>query len=179
VKFTETAIRDVWILELEPHVDARGVFVEGFVKEALAARGVWFDVRMANLARSSEGGTVRGLHWQEDPWGQGKIVYAVSGRAFDAAVDVRPDSPSFGKIVTVELWPLVNAVLLPRGVAHGWQALEDGSSILYLLDAAYKPEAERGVRFDDADLAIPWPIRPELVSQKDQSWPKFRVLQRV
>lgn len=171
MKVEKTPIRDAWLVELAPHLDDRGVFVEMFVQRRLEAQGVRFDAKMANLSTNDRAGTLRGMHWQAEPFAQAKIVYAAAGKFFDAIVDMRDDSATFGQSFWVELVPQMNALYVPPGVAHGCQALEDDSRLLYLVDGVYKPSHERGIRYDDPDAGIPWPKPAGTVSSRDLGWP--------
>lgn len=165
MKYHDTNIRGASRIEMYPWLDDRGAFVE-----AMSANDS-FPVRQINLVKNERAGTVRGMHWQAAPAAQAKIVYAVSGRFMDVAVDVRRGSPTYGQIVTLELFPLINALYIPAGVAHGCQALEDGATLMYLLDAAYSPKHERGFRIDDPVLAGVWPLHPVNVAPRDLGWP--------
>jgi len=167
MKFHETSIDGLRRMTLDAHADARGLFVEGFSAWWFEVAGQEFQVRMTNLALSDEKGTVRGLHWQDPPRAQGKIVFAMTGRVWDAVVDLRPGSKTLGLYYGLELVPFENALFIPRGFAHGWQALESRGSILYLLDNDYSPAHERGVRFD----SVPWPLPAARVSDRDRAWP--------
>jgi dTDP-4-dehydrorhamnose 3,5-epimerase len=173
VKIHKTPIRDAWFIELEPFLDDRGAFTEVFVQRKLEAQGIQFDVRMANLAGSDRAGTLRGMHWQAEPFPQAKVVYAASGKFFDAIVDIRETSATFGRTFWAELVPQVNALYIPRGVAHGCQALEDASRLLYFIDGIYKPSHELGIRYDDPDAGIPWPLPATMVAEKDLRWPSL------
>ena len=175
MKLHKTSVQDAFLIVLEPHLDDRGLFTEGFVKDRLGKAGLKFDVLRMNFAMSDRAGTVRGLHWQADPWSQGKIVYSVSGNIFDVIVDVRPGSGTYGMSFTTTLTPLANAVFVPRGVAHGWQALDDKAKIMYLVDNEYMPSHERGLRYTDP--AVIWPLPPVMVSERDLGWPMFRELE--
>lgn len=168
MKISKTPIVGAFLIELEPFCDNRGIFAEGFVKQKLASQGIDFEIQRVNLVRNEKAGTTRGMHWQSEPWGQGKIVMAASGRIFDAIVDVRRWSPTYGKSYSVTLFPQANALFIPRGVAHGCQALEDGASLIYLVDNEYKPEAERGIT---PVGAVEWPLPLVNVAPRDLSWP--------
>lgn len=165
-----TQIEGVRRMELKPRSDSRGVFVE--------ALPFWtgHSVRQINLSRNEKAGTVRGMHWQAAPAEQTKIVYSVAGRFCDVAVDVRRSSPTYGKVVMIELRPFENALYVPPGVAHGCQALDDGATLMYLLDAAYSPEHERGFRIDDPALQGVWRLPPVNVAPRDLSWPFMKDL---
>jgi dTDP-4-dehydrorhamnose 3,5-epimerase len=125
-----------------------------------------------NLSRTEEVGTIRGLHLQAPPHSEAKLVRCLRGRVWDVAVDLRPGSATRGRWHAVELSPdRGNALLIPEGCAHGFQVLEAGSELLYLHSGAWVPEAETGVRFDDPQLAIPWPLPPLGLSGRDQALP--------
>lgn len=176
VKVKSTELPGVKYLELTPYADERGVFAEGFSKKVLSEAGIDFDVIQMNLSKSDKPGTIRGMHWQDAPFGQGKIVYAISGRVYDVAVDIRRTSYTFGKSVGFELFPQVNALFIPAGFAHGYQALTEGASLLYLVDKQYSPAHERGIRYDDPDAGIQWPLPAVNVAVRDSSWPSLRDL---
>ena len=168
----KTPVLGVHLIELEPFLDDRGAFVEGFVRKKLADQGIDFDVKRVNVAKNEKAGTVRGMHFQADPWGQAKIVMAAQGKIFDAVVAPRPTSYTFGKTFTVTLLPLVNALYIARGLAHGCQALEDGASLTYLVDNDYMPSYERGVHPKEVD----WPLPMVNVAPRDLSWPTLKEL---
>src|SRR4029079_622662 len=171
----KTPVAGAFLIHLDLFRDNRGAFAEAFVREKLAAQGIEFDIRRVNMVRNEKSGTVRGMHWQADPWAQGKIVMAVAWRIYDAIVDVRPDSPTYGESYGVILYPQANALFIPRGVAHGCQALDDGASLLYLVDNDYKPPQERGI---SPVGAIDWPLPLVNVAPRDLSWPTLKELGR-
>ena len=134
--------------------------------------GSWGDRRIAqvNLSRTEEVGTIRGLHLQADPHSEAKLVRCLKGRVWDVAVDLRRDSSTYQQWHGLELSPLQgNALLIPEGCAHGFQVLEPGSELLYLHSGAWVPEAETGVRWDDTQLAIAWPLPVTDLSYRDRS----------
>lgn len=168
----KTPVLGAFLIELEPFLDNRGAFVEGFVQKKLEAQGLTFDVKRVNIAKNEKAGTVRGMHFQSDPWGQAKIVMAVQGKIFDAVVDPRPTSYTFGHTFAVTLFPQVNALYIARGLAHGCQALEDGASLMYLVDNDYMPAHERGVH----PSVVEWPLPMVNVAPRDLSWPTLKEL---
>ena len=169
LRHSGTKIEGVKYLELEAWFDDRGAFVE-------ALPFATHPVRQVNLSRNENAGTVRGMHWQAAPAAQVKIVYAVAGRFLDVAVDVRRESPTYGQVVAVELCPFINALYIPAGVAHGCQALEDGSTLMYLLDVGYAPEHERGFRVDDPIVRSVWTMPLVNVARRDMNWPWMKDL---
>jgi dTDP-4-dehydrorhamnose 3,5-epimerase len=171
MRFRETPVAGSFIIELEPRVDERGSFARAFCQRELAAAGVHFEVRQANVAHTVAAGIVRGLHYQVDPPEQ-KVVRCTAGAVFNAIVDVRPDSPTRLATFHLRLDPVDRfGLFVPAGVAHGYQALEDRTEVMYLTDQFYEAGREHGVRYCDPALAIPWPITPRNVTSRDEQWP--------
>ncbi len=169
-----TPINGVFELVGQPFVDARGSFLNAFRAQEQAFMGSWGDrpIAQVNISRSEAVGTVRGLHLQAPPHSEAKLVRCLRGRVWDVAVDLRTGSTTYGQWHAVELSPAAaNALLIPEGCAHGFQVLEPGSELLYLHSGAWVPEAETGVRFDDPQLAIAWPLRPTGLSERDLALP--------
>lgn len=174
MKFSRTEIADCRIVALDPREDERGFFARAWCASEQRSEGLDDQIAQINISRCSMAGTIRGLHWQVDPHAEAKFVRCIAGRVFDVCVDVRRGSPSFGRWAAVELNPLNRlAFHVPSGCAHGYQALEDGSEIIYMTSSPYAPAAERGIRWDDPAFAIEWPIAQAVVSVKDSSWPSF------
>lgn len=170
--FTRTTIDGAYLIDLEPRGDHRGSFARAFCKREFAAAGIAFDIVQCNLAHTDHAGVVRGLHFQEAPNGDSKLVRCVSGGVFDVLVDMRPDSHTFRRTFWVRLDPQARqALFVPGGVAHGYQALVDHTEFLYMTDQYYVAGLEKGVRFDDPSLAIPWPLPPRDVAPRDMTWP--------
>lgn len=176
MKIIETAIPDVKIVEPDRFGDARGWFCETYNAERYKKAGITADFVQDNESFSSKG-VIRGLHWQTAPYSQAKLVYVIHGAVWDVAVDIRKDSPTYGKYVA-EILSSKNRrqLYIPRGFAHGFIVLEDNTLFSYKCDNLYNPQSERGMRFDDPDLGIKWPdVGCELVlSEKDRRHPRFR-----
>lgn len=174
--FTRTAIPDVVIIEPKVHGDSRGYFVETFVSNKLEEfLGYQINFCQDNESKSSKG-VLRGLHYQLPPHAQTKLVRVISGRVLDVAVDIRKNSPTFGKYVAVELsGENKKQLLIPRGFAHGFVVLEDDTVFAYKVDNYYSPECDRGIAFDDKNLNIDWILNHnELnLSAKDTKQPKL------
>ena len=167
-------IEGVVELLAQPFSDHRGAFLNAFRVDEPLFSEVWRDrsIRQVNVSRTDKLGSVRGLHLQASPFDEMKIVRCLRGRVWDVAVDLRPASATFGKWHAVELASsTANALVIPEGCAHGFQVLEPGSELLYLHSREWVPEAETGVRFDDPDLAIDWPLRPNDLSARDLALP--------
>ena len=174
--FTRTAIPDVVIIEPKVHGDSRGYFVETFVSNKLEEfLGYKINFCQDNESKSSKG-VLRGLHYQLPPHAQTKLVRVISGRVLDVAVDIRKNSPTFGKYVAVELsGENKKQLLIPRGFAHGFVVLEDDTVFAYKVDNYYSPQCDRGIAFDDENLNIDWILNHnELnLSAKDTKQPKL------
>ena len=152
--------------------DDRGAFARAFCQEELAAVGVDFDVRQVNNSISTKAGTVRGFHFQFPPHAEDKLLRCVRGAVVDCLVDLRPESPTFLQTHMVELTDENRrAVLIPKRFAHVVQTQTDDSEILYLVSEFYAADFECGLRYDDPDLDIQFPIPVSDISDKDASWP--------
>ncbi|MFW2353855.1 dTDP-4-dehydrorhamnose 3,5-epimerase [Aliarcobacter butzleri] len=174
--FLKTSIPDVVIIEPKVHGDARGYFVETFRQDKLEEfLGYKINFCQDNESKSSKG-VLRGLHYQLAPFAQTKLVRVIKGKVLDVAVDIRKNSPTFGKYVAV----LLSAenkkqLLVPRGFAHGFVVLEDDTVFAYKVDNYYSPECDRGIAYDDESLNIDWILKKEELnlSAKDTKQPKL------
>jgi dTDP-4-dehydrorhamnose 3,5-epimerase len=172
--FQETAVESAFIIDPEKREDDRGFFARTWCVDEFAAHGLHPRFVQGNVGHSAARGTLRGLHYQVPPHEEAKLVRCTAGAVWDVVVDVRPDSPTFGRWVGVELSSANHRMLyVPEGCAHGYQALEDGSEVFYLVTNFYAPGHERGVRFDDPFFGIEWPLPVSRVSDKDRSHPDF------
>jgi dTDP-4-dehydrorhamnose 3,5-epimerase len=170
--FTPTPIDGAFLIDLEPKVDDRGSFARAFCKREFEAKGISFDIVQCNLAHTQRTGVIRGLHFQESPAEEKKLVRCISGSVFDAIVDMRPGSATYRKGFWIRLDAVRRqALFVPAGVAHGYQALADHTEFLYMTDQYYTPGMEKGIRFDDPSVAIPWPLPACGVAPRDQFWP--------
>lgn len=172
VRFTPTPIAGVHILDLEPHVDDRGSLARAFCTEEFQEHGLDPVIAQMNLNQSHRAGTVRGLHLQDPPHAETKVVRCIRGAVFDVAADVRPGSSTYGEWVGVELSAdNRRSLVVPEGCAHGFQTLMDDTELLYSASRAYAPTHERGVHHADPLLAIEWPRSITSISSKDEAWP--------
>lgn len=176
MNFIRTEISDVVIIEPTVHGDHRGYFVETFREDKLSEfLGYKINFCQDNESKSSKG-VLRGLHYQLAPHAQTKLVRVIQGRVLDVAVDIRKNSPTFGKHVAVELSAdNKRQLLVPRGFAHGFVVLEEDTVFAYKVDSYYSPECDRGIAFDDKNLNIDWILNlDELkLSEKDTKQPKL------
>jgi dTDP-4-dehydrorhamnose 3,5-epimerase len=175
VKVSQTALAGMFVIDVDIHADARGSFEAPWERAALATHGLEVELAQASLATNLRRGTIRGLHFQAAPHEEVKIVRAVRGAIWDVAVDLRPDSSTFGQWCGVELSAANRRlVYLPKGLAHGYQTLEDDTDVLYFVSTAYQPSAQRGLRWDDPALGITWPMgAPSMLSERDEAWPSL------
>ena len=169
--FTKQAIPEVILVESSLFPDERGFFTEIFRASEFEKNGLPGHFLQDNFSYSRKG-VVRGLHYQLDPKAQGKLVRVLKGKILDVAVDVRRESPTFLQKVAVELSDENNRMLfIPEGFAHGFVALSEEVHFLYKCTSEYSKEHERGIRYDDPDIAIDWKVSHPLVSEKDLELP--------
>jgi dTDP-4-dehydrorhamnose 3,5-epimerase len=162
----------VVLVEPEAYRDDRGVFSEVYNKARLAEHGIFFPAEQVNVSMSLRAGTVRGLHYQEEPYGQQKLVRCLAGEVFDIVVDLRPESNTYRKYVSFKLAEgSFSSVLVPVGCAHGYQALKDFSEVQYLVSAPWNKAAERGVHPEDPAVGIKWPMPVMNLHPRDAAWP--------
>jgi dTDP-4-dehydrorhamnose 3,5-epimerase len=176
MRFVETEIEGVVVVELEEHVDERGSFARTWCRDEMSAAGLAGELAQCSLSRNTRAGTLRGLHYQHPPHEEAKLVRCTRGAIFDVAVDLRPGSPTRGRWVGVELDPdNGKALYVPEGCAHGFQTLVDDSEVAYMISTPYAPEASAGVRWDDPHLAVAWPdVEGErTISERDRSLPGY------
>jgi dTDP-4-dehydrorhamnose 3,5-epimerase len=173
-RFEGTEIPEVVRIRTRRFGDARGFFSERFRESVFHEAGVVGPFVQDNWARSGRG-VLRGLHYQLPPAPQGKLVGVVRGRVFDVAVDLRPGAPTFGRWVGLELDEGEGDLLwIPPGFAHGYQVLSDEADLIYKVTAEYDPALDRGIRWNDPELAIAWPLDAPVLSEKDRDLPSFR-----
>jgi len=172
VKFAPTDLPGVIRIIPQRIADERGFFARLYCPEEFAAAGYAFAPVQMNLSRNRLAHTLRGLHFQSEPFAEGKIVRVVRGAVFDVVVDLRSDSPTYRRW-TSALLSAENgeALLVPAGCAHGFLTLEDETDVLYQMDRLYEPGHARGLRYDDPALAIAWPAAPRVIAPADLAWP--------
>jgi len=172
MRFTETELPGVFLIDVEPFEDDRGLFARTFDVREFAEHGLKTEIVQANLSVNRRKGTVRGFHYQLPPATECKYIRCVRGGLFDVVVDLRPESPTYLRHVTVELTAdNRTGIYVPDMCANAFQTLEDDTQAVYNVTAPYTPSAERGVRYDDPVLGIRWPLPVSRISDKDASWP--------
>lgn len=172
MKIVQTKIPGVFIIELEPHGDKRGWFIETYRKDKLKVAGIDVDFVQENHSMSVERGTLRGIHFQNNPDAQSKLVRCTKGTVLDVAVDLRKNSPTFKKWVAFELSAENKKMLfIPKGCGHGFLTLTKNTEFQYLVDNYYSSENDRSIRFDDPAFKIDWGYDKPIVSEKDRNAP--------
>jgi dTDP-4-dehydrorhamnose 3,5-epimerase len=174
MKFTPTPLHGAFLVEPQPRFDERGFFSRFYCEREFAQAGLINQFVQINNSLSVKGGTFRGMHYQLAPHAEVKVMRCLKGGILDVLLDLRPDSPSFGKWYAAELNEDNRTMMyVPRGVAHGILTLKDHTEVLYLVSAFYEPSSERGIRYDDPRFGIELPFEPAEISDKDRNWPDF------
>jgi dTDP-4-dehydrorhamnose 3,5-epimerase len=172
--FQETSLEGAYMIGLEKRGDERGFFARAFCQKEFAAHGLTTQLAQVNFSQNARKGTLRGMHYQLAPRADTKVVRCFRGAIFDVILDLRRDSPTFGRTYSAELTAHnARMMYIPKGFAHGFITLADDTEVLYLVDDFYAPEYERGIRWDDPKFAIPWPAQPGVISEKDRNYRDF------
>jgi dTDP-4-dehydrorhamnose 3,5-epimerase len=172
MRFTETPIAGVWVIDPEFRGDDRGRFFRAWCSREFAEHGIEFLPLQANMGFSALKGTLRGMHYQVEPALEAKLVRCTRGAMFDVALDLRPGSATFGQWFGAELTEENGRMLyLPERCGHGYQTLVDGTEMHYMTSQVYTPSACRGARYDDLAFRIQWPLPATAVSDQDRTWP--------
>jgi len=167
-------LNGVYTITPHLHEDHRGFFAESYNKDKMSEQGLVYDFVQDNHALSKEAGTLRGLHYQLPPKAQAKLVRVLAGAIYDVVVDIRRGSPTFGGWQGFILSESNRMQLLvPPGFAHGYCTLTPNTQVFYKVDQFYAPNLDRGIRWDDADIGIEWPVSNPLLSGKDMNHPAF------
>ncbi|KRF35871.1 dTDP-4-dehydrorhamnose 3,5-epimerase [Paenibacillus sp. Soil787] len=175
-----TKLDGVFILEADLHQDHRGFFMESYNRRKFEEIGFDYNFIQDNHSLSVEAGTLRGMHYQLSPKAQTKLVRVIAGAIYDVVVDIRKSSPTFGQWVGVVLSEAnKRQLLVPRGFAHGFCTLTNHTQVYYKVDEYYSPEHDRGISWNDPDLAIDWPIRVPILSDKDGKHPKLAEAKQI
>jgi dTDP-4-dehydrorhamnose 3,5-epimerase len=175
MEFVETSLKGVYLFKPKVFRDERGFFLESYNKKVFAENGITADFLQDNHSLSLKKGTLRGLHFQLPPYEQAKLVRVTRGAIYDAIVDLRKNSPTFGKWEGFELSEKnFQMLFVPRGFAHAYQALEDNTEFMYKVDNYYSPEADSGIIWNEPDLNINWPLENPILSEKDSKLEYFK-----
>ena len=175
MRFEPTEIPGLFVIESASNQDNRGSFCRIQCRQEFEAHGLIPYPEQSSLSYNRHRGTVRGLHFQEPPFSEAKLVTCVGGSAFDAVVDLRRASPMFGKALWFNLdAKQTKSIYVPEGCAHGFQTLADETTLLYMISTSYQEVAAKGVRWNDPEFDIPWPIKDfSYLSERDKLLPMF------
>ena len=170
--FRETPLSGAYVIDIDPRTDPRGFFARAFCSREFKDHSLETEVAQANLSFNEAAGTLRGMHFQLSPHAEVKMVRCTQGSIFDVIVDLRSDSPTYGKWFGETLSAENRRMMyVPKGFAHGYQTLEDHSEVFYMVTEPYAPDFEGGVRWDDPTLGIEWPLPNPIVSDRDRLHP--------
>ena len=173
--FNETKLKDAFIIDLEKHQDDRGFFARAYCEKEFRDHGIESAVVQANVSYNKYKHTMRGMHYQTEPYGEAKLVRCTKGAIYDVIIDVRKKSPTYKEWIGVELSEDNYRMLyVPEGFAHGFITLHDETEITYQVSEFYTPGAEKGIRWDDPEFDIDWPAEPAVISGKDENWPDYK-----
>lgn len=177
MEFIKTSLKGAILIKPQVFSDVRGFFMESYSKKIFEENGITSDFVQDNHSMSAKKGVLRGLHFQNPPHAQAKLVRVTKGKVYDAIIDLRKESETFGKWEGFEL-SAENFFMLfvPRGFAHGFITLEDNTEFQYKCDNFYNKESEKGIIWNDPDLNISWPVENPILSEKDKTLPKFKDL---
>ncbi len=175
MRFEALAIEKACRVRIEPNADLRGFFARTFCTREFEAAGLPTEAVQSSISYNAKRGTVRGMHFQWPPSKEGKLVRCVRGSLYDVLIDLRPASPTYLHHTGVHLdQDNRDAVFIPAGVAHGFQTLADATEVLYQMSDAYAPDLAGGVRWNDPQFAIDWPVRGDIViAERDANYPDF------
>ena len=170
--FTETKLAGSYVIEIEKLEDERGFFSRSWDTLEFKKKGLETNFVQCNISFNQKKGTLRGLHFQEKPYGENKLVRCTQGKVFEVLVDLRIDSSTYGKWIDVILSSENHKmVYVPEGFALGFQTLEDNTELFYQMSQFYNPSHSKGVIWNDPNLKISWPLNPTVISKKDQILP--------
>ncbi|MDB6021436.1 MAG: dTDP-4-dehydrorhamnose 3,5-epimerase [Pedosphaera sp.] len=177
MKFSRTTLAGLWLIELELREDERGFLARTYCEQEFAAQGLNTHWPQCNLTLTKKRGMIRGLHYQADPKPEIKLIRCSAGAIFDVLVDVRRDSPTFGRWEGFELTDANHRMLyVPGGFAHGFQCIADNCEVFYQMSEVYIPELARGIRWNDPAINIQWPLASPTLSDRDKNLPPLSSL---
>ena len=173
MKFLETELNGAFIIKFEKHEDERGFFTRVWDKKLFQENGLNSDLLQISFSFSKKRGTLRGMHLQKKPFEESKLVRCTNGKIFDVIIDLRQKSSTYKKWISMELSSdNLQGLYIPEGFAHGFQTLEDNCEVCYHISNWFSPEHARGIRWDDGEFNITWPINNPIISKKDLSYEK-------
>jgi len=173
--FTETELKGAFVIEPERREDPRGFFARTWCEKEAVAHGINPQIVQCNISFNRGKGTLRGMHYQKPPFAEAKLVRCTMGAIHDVILDLRPDSPTFKRHITIVLTAENRTMLyIPDGFAHGFQTLTDNTEVFYQMSQVYSPDAAAGVRWNDPAFRIDWPPDERIINERDQTYPDFK-----
>ncbi len=171
MKFIETKLKGAYIIEIEPIEDQRGFFARSWCKNEFEEHGLNSNLVQCNISYNKKKGTLRGMHYQVEPYEEAKLVRCTKGSIYDVIIDLRENSYTFLEWVSIELSSdNMKMLYIPEGFAHGFQTLQDDTEVFYQMSEFFHSECARGIRWDDKKFNIIWPIDKTIISDKDKSY---------
>ena len=176
MKFIDVPVAGAYVIEIQPIVDERGFFARTWCAQEFRRRGLNPNLVQCSISFNRRRGTLRGMHYQDQPHPEAKLVRCSSGAIYDVIVDLRPTSRTYCQWFAVELTGEDHKMIfVPEGFAHGFQTLADNTEVFYQISESYRPEWARGVRWNDPRFGIKWPIREMVISQRDRDFPDYAI----
>lgn len=174
IHFSPLRIQDAFGIQLQDKVDSRGSLTRIWDLNMFLEK---FSVKQISLVHNPIRHTLRGLHFQKDPFEENKLVYCIYGKVFDVLVDLRVKSKTYLQYLNLEIGPGLKyqGIQVPSGCAHGYMTLEENSTLLYLMDKEHDPQAASGIAWNDPSIGVKWPFRPGIVSDRDATWSKLNL----
>jgi len=174
--FTETKLKGAYVIDIDMLEDERGFFARSWCRREFEDHGLNPQLVQCNISFNARKGTLRGMHYQEKPHEEAKLIRCTMGSLYDIIVDIRPDSPSFKQYTGVILTPLNHRMLyVPEGFAHGFLTLEDNTEVFYQMSEFFAPGHARGFRWDDPSFGIQLPAGVEVISERDKNYPDYNL----
>jgi len=172
--FAETSLNGSYVIDVERHEDERGFFARSWCAREFAAHGLDADFKQCNISFNRKRGTLRGMHFQANPFEEARLVRCTRGRIHDVIIDLRPSSPTYKDHFAIVLTDENRKMLyVPQGFAHGFITLDDNVEVFYQMGDYYHPEHARGVRWNDSSFGIEWPIEVTTISERDRTYSDF------
>ena len=176
MRFFETPLKGAYIVETEIVKDDRGFFARAWCKNEFEQNGLNANLVQCNMSFNEKIGTLRGMHYQEEPYGEIKLVRCIKGAIYDVIIDIRKDSSTYKQWFSVELnYDNRKMLYVPEGFAHGFQTLEDNTEVFYQMSEFYYQDLAKGYRWDDKAFNINWPIEKKIISDKDKNYGDFHI----
>ena len=175
MKFKELNLNGVYLISPTIFSDSRGKFHRSFCKNEFKENGLDYSFEQGNISQNPQKGTLRGFHYQIKPYQESKTISCITGSIFDVVIDLRRDSSTFLKSVSVQIsCRNKESIFIPKGCANAWLTLESNTFIHYYMGSSYKPGFDKGIKFNDKFFNIKWPFYPKLISDKDLKFPDFK-----